>query len=375
MYQHLLVPVDDSELSVANVGEAVRLARSFAVPARVTFFHATPDYGASVEGSRAKAHMQDRLHRAPLFSEGTTVRVPELTPEEFRERILGSSRALLAKACAAANAAQVSFDTHSAVSDDPAEAIVKAAKDTGCDLIVMASHGRTGLRALLSPSIATKVMRHAGVPVLITRTQGTDAQVEASKAIALIQDEHRSLAAVIYGMKRRIGEARDGTAGLDRDFFGRLVTYVEDYPEKRHHPKEEESLHRLLRDRGDEGRELMHRIEAQHLQEYRLAAALHDAWQACGQGASGVDPHLLQLEQALDALAAHVWEHMRLEEETLLPLAQRVLRPDDWKEVAEAFEGNRDLGFGEWTDDDFRHHFASVANAAKLPRAEVSKGD
>ena len=97
MYQHLLVPIDDSELSVANVGEAVRLAGSFTTPAKITFFHATPDYGASVEGSRAKASMQDRLHRVPLFSEGTAIRVPELTPEEFRERVIGSSRALLAR--------------------------------------------------------------------------------------------------------------------------------------------------------------------------------------------------------------------------------------------------------------------------------------
>lgn len=375
MYQHLLVPVDDSELSVANVGEAVRLARSFAVPAKVTFFHATPDYGASVEGSRAKAQLQDRLRRAPLFAEGTTIRVPELSAEEFRDRVLGSSRALLAKACAAAAAAQVAFDTHSSVSDDPADAIVRAAKETGCHLIVMASHGRTGLRALLSPSIATKVTRHAGVPVLVTRTEGTDAQVEASRAIALIQDEHRSIAAVIYAMKRRAAEARDGIAGLDHEFFGRLVAYAQEFPEKRHHAKEEESLHRLLRDRGGEGRELMHRLEAQHLAEYKLAAALRRAWEACGQGAGGVDPAVARLVEAVEALAAHVWEHMALEEESLLPLAKQVLRPDDWQEVVEAFEGDGDSDFGQLNEADLRNLFTSVANAARLPQAELRKGD
>jgi hemerythrin-like domain-containing protein len=211
------------------------------------------------------------------------------------------------------------------------------------------------------------------VPVLVTRTQGTDAHVEASRAIALIQDEHRSLAAVIYGMKRRVAEAKAGAAGLDHDFFGRLVGYIHDYPEKRHHPKEEESLHRLLRERGDAGRELMHQVEAQHLQEYRLASALHEAWTASGAGASGVDPKLAALDAAVEAFAAHVWEHMRLEEETLLPLAMQVLKPDDWKEIAETFEGNRDPGFGEWTEADFRHHFTSVANEAKLPQAALGK--
>jgi len=79
MYKHLLVPVDESELSIANVGEAVKLARSFATPAKVTFFHATADYAASGEGSRAKAHMEDKLHRAPLFAEGSGLTVREMT--------------------------------------------------------------------------------------------------------------------------------------------------------------------------------------------------------------------------------------------------------------------------------------------------------
>lgn len=374
MYKHLLVPVDESELSIANVGEAVKLARSFSAPAKVTFFHATGDYAASGEGSRAKARMQDKLHRVPLFSEGSGLTVREMSPDEFRERVLGQSRALLAKACAAAAAAQVAYDTHSSISDQPAEAIVKAAKDCGCDLIVMASHGHSGLRALLSPSVSTKVIRQAGVPVLVTRTESTDAQVEGSRAIALIQDEHRSLAAVIYGMKHRAAEARSGATGLDHEGFGRLMKYLHDFPEQRHHPKEEQSLHRLLREHGDRGRELMHTLEAQHLKEYELSAALHKAWAACGAGASGVDPQLAALEQAVESLAGHVWEHMRLEEESLLPLALQVLTPDDWKEVAETFEGNRDPGFGDWSEEDFRHYFTSVANTARLPEAAVGGG-
>lgn len=374
MYQHLLVPVDDSELSVANVGVAVQLARSFVAPARVTFFHATPDYGASVEGGRARAQLRDPLRRVPLLAEGTSLGVPGLSADAYRERVLGSSKALLAKACAAAAAAQVAFDTHTIISDEPAEAIVRAARDTGCDLIVMASHGRTGLRALLTPSIASRVMRHAGVPVLVTRTEGTDAQVEASRAIALIQDEHRALAAVLYALKYRIDEARAGQAGIDRDFVGRLVAYIATYPEKRHHPKEEESLHRLLRERGDQGRELMHRLEAQHLDEYRLADALRQAWDGCVAGAAGVDPDLARLHEAAEALGQHLWEHMRVEEEQLLPLAMQVLGPADWQEVADAFDSDRGAGIGDWTEADFQRLFTGMANDARLPQADVRGG-
>ena len=371
MYKHLLVPVDESDLSVANVGEAVKLARSFAAPAWVTFFHATADYGASDEGSRARAQMRDPLHRAPIFSEGTAARVPELTPAQYRDRLIGSSRALLAKACAAAAAAGVAWDTHSVTSDQPAEAIVQAVGDCGCDLIVMASHGRSGLRALLSPSVATRVMRQAGVPVLITRAEGADTQIEASRAIATIQDEHRSLAAVLYAMRRRVNEAVAGAGALDHEFFGRLVGYVRNFPERRHHVKEEEGLHSLLRKRSDEGRELIHQLEAQHLVEYRLADELQQAWSVCPAAATGADPRLAALQQAVEALAAHVWPHMALEEESLLPLALRVLNREDWRQVAEVFESNGDPGFGEWSEGEFRSYFTSVANQAQLRRAPL----
>jgi nucleotide-binding universal stress UspA family protein/hemerythrin-like domain-containing protein len=371
MFKHLLVPVDGSDLSVINVGEAVKLARSFDPPLRLTFFHALADYAASDSGLRVQGLQQDRLQRAPVFAEGLSVAAAVLNDEEFHQRELGESRALLAKACAAAAAAQVPHDTHSAVSDHAAEAIVKAAADCGCDGIVMASHGRSGLGALLTPSVATKVMRLARLPLLITRSMANDTQVEASRATALILDEHRSLAAVLQGLRRRIDDARSGAERLDRGVVGALLRYIHDYPEQRHHPKEESSLHRLLRQRGDRGRDLLHQLEAQHLHEYQLAAELQLACDACPDRASGDDPALLRLDAAAAALASHVWQHMRLEEHELLPLALEVLTPGDWREVADVFTGNQDPGFGEWSEADFRRHFTQAANSAPLPQAQT----
>jgi len=371
MFKHLLVPVDGSDLSVINVGEAVKLARSFDPPLKLTFFHALADYAASDEGVRAREMRQDRLHRVPVFAEGLSVSVTALNDEEYHRRELGDSRALLAKACAAAAAAQVPHDTHSAVSDRAADAIAKAAADCGCDGIVMASHGRSGLGALLTPSVATKVMRLTRLPLLITRSMATDTQLEASRASALIMDEHRSLAAVLQGLRRRIDDARSGTERLDREVVGALLRYVHDYPEQRHHPKEEASLHRLLRQRGERGRDLLHELEAQHLQEYRLAAELQAAYDDCPDRASGDDPALLRLDAAMAALASHVWDHMRREEQELLPLALEVLTPADWYEVADVFAGNQDPGFGEWSEADFKRHFTQAANSTQLPQAQT----
>ena len=53
--------------------------------------------------------------------------------------------------------------------DRPYETIIAVAKDRGCDLIVMASHGRSGLAAVLLGSVTTKVLTHTATPVLVCR--------------------------------------------------------------------------------------------------------------------------------------------------------------------------------------------------------------
>src|SRR4249920_3951232 len=81
MYRHLLVPIDDSALSVETVRQAVMFAGTLG--AKVTFFHANADYGAT--------------------SDGAIERV--LSPSDFDEHAAGKARGLLAKAEAVARAA------------------------------------------------------------------------------------------------------------------------------------------------------------------------------------------------------------------------------------------------------------------------------
>jgi len=371
MFRHFLVPLDDSDLSTHNVTEALKLARSLGAAVKLTFFHACADFDASAEGADVRAGALDALGRFPLFAEGGTPPSRPLNTGEVRERMLGDSRAILAKACSAAVAAGVKHDTRSVVSDRPAQAIVQAARDCGCDLIVMASHGPGGLRAVLSPSLTVKVMRTAGLPLFVTRVESADPQLQASHACALIQGEHRSLAAVVHAMKRSLQGLGGAAAAADAAGFGELLRYVHDYPEKLHHPKEEQSLHRLLRARSGRAEALLSSLEAQHQQEYRHVAALQHAWDDFLRR-TGDEPALACLQAAFGVFERHVWEHLRLEEHELMPLAIDVLTEDDWLEIGEAFEGRQDPGYGEWSDEDFRRHFTRLANAMKLPEAAAS---
>jgi len=122
VYRHMLVPIDGTDLSVEVVGNAVALARPLG--ARITFFHASEDHAASLRGEADAVRLTSR--------------------ENFDYAFSGRPRELLAKAEAAARAFGVSCTSLHAVSDKPAQAIVGAAREAGCDLIFMASHGGRG---------------------------------------------------------------------------------------------------------------------------------------------------------------------------------------------------------------------------------------
>src|SRR6478735_7766098 len=111
MYKHLLVPLDDTPLSTAHVTSAIELAK--AMGARITFFHANPDWSSSGEGAL----------------------VMVVNPALFAKVAPGETNTVLMKATAAAQAAGVACAAVARTSDHPGDAIVRAAQDLGCDLV------------------------------------------------------------------------------------------------------------------------------------------------------------------------------------------------------------------------------------------------
>ncbi|MBI4989141.1 MAG: universal stress protein [Rhodocyclales bacterium] len=147
MFKHILVPTDGSALSTDTVKKAVDFARE--TGARVTFFYSKPDY--------------------PVAFYGEGALIDPTTPEKFAEMAEKQSQEILAAAQKLAAAAGVPCTVAATTSDVPYEAIIKAAAESGCDLIFMASHGRRGLSGLLLGSETQKVLTHSKVPVLVYR--------------------------------------------------------------------------------------------------------------------------------------------------------------------------------------------------------------
>ena len=145
MFKHILIPTDGSKRSEKAVRKGIRLAQS--MKARVTAFHAIPKFYASDV-------MMDLLST----SRGN-----------YAAAALAYAKERLRFVQVAAQAFDVRCDARHATTDDPAGAIIEAAKASGCDLILMASHGRRGLGALLLGSETQKVLAHSTIPVLVYR--------------------------------------------------------------------------------------------------------------------------------------------------------------------------------------------------------------
>ena len=146
-YQHLLVPSDGSHLSAKALAQAIALARSLG--AKLTLLHVQPPLPVPLIG------MGDMLDPATVASLTTTA-------AQESERILKEATDQAAREGMAIAGEIVKQDL-------TYRAIVEAAKRHGCDLIVMASHGRKGLTGLLLGSETQRVLLHASVPVLVVR--------------------------------------------------------------------------------------------------------------------------------------------------------------------------------------------------------------
>ncbi len=150
MYSNILLSTDGSELSTKGVKEGLTLAK--ALNARATVITVTEpitiDYGSGFTSGWVPT--QEDVDRYVQAS------------REFAEKLLSDVQAL-------ASQIGVEVDVVYVPNAYPANAIIDTAQAKGCDLIVMASHGRRGLRKLFLGSQTSEVLAEATIPVLIVR--------------------------------------------------------------------------------------------------------------------------------------------------------------------------------------------------------------
>ena len=147
MYKHILIATDGSERSHRAVADGVALAaalgaRVTAVTAVIPLYTTDPKPVADIPGSA----------------------------DFVREYLHGQANDILAAAENIAADQGMTCDAVCVNHDHPFQAIIETADARGCDLIVMASHGRRGVAALILGSETTKVLTHSHIPVLVHRS-------------------------------------------------------------------------------------------------------------------------------------------------------------------------------------------------------------
>jgi nucleotide-binding universal stress UspA family protein len=147
MFRRLLVPTDGSAPSARAIRQAVRLARE--QHAEIVGFYAGPPWTLPMYG--------EYLPPEALSQQDHARAVKDAAQRYFRE------------IRSAAASAGVRARCYHVTGEHPHEEIVKAARANGCDLIVIASHGRRGLSRVLLGSETSKVLAHAAIPVMVCR--------------------------------------------------------------------------------------------------------------------------------------------------------------------------------------------------------------
>ena len=147
MYKHILVATDGSKLSSKAVAHAIDLAQ--ALGAKLTAFYASPDYPL------------------PAYADGVVYE--PVSRKEYAALCKKEADKILNPVKMKAESAGLEFTAMHAISPSPWEAILAAARKQKCEAIVMASHGRRGVSALLLGSETQKVLTHSKLPVIVVR--------------------------------------------------------------------------------------------------------------------------------------------------------------------------------------------------------------
>ena len=145
MYKHVLIPTDGSDLSTKAEAAGLTLAR--ALDAKVTALTVTP----------------------PFQFIGTEPMMLVATEPEYEKAQAERAEKTLERVKTTAAAIGVPVETLRVIDLHPFEAIIATAKERGCDLVFMASHGRRGMAGLILGSETTKVLTHSKLPVLVYR--------------------------------------------------------------------------------------------------------------------------------------------------------------------------------------------------------------
>jgi hemerythrin-like domain-containing protein len=182
--------------------------------------------------------------------------------------------------------------------------------------------------------------------------------------LQIIRDEHAAVTAVLRSLAMMLERGPGDAPERFFDVLRAMLFYIDEFPERLHHPKESDLLFPRLARAAPELMPVIRRLESDHmLGEGRVRELQHMllAWELIGESRRAA------FAGAAQAYSGFYLEHMRTEETTLLPAAQKVLSADDWAELDAAFQKDRDPLAGGARDPCYDRLFTRIVLTAPAP--------
>lgn len=184
------------------------------------------------------------------------------------------------------------------------------------------------------------------------------------KAIEVIREEHRALAAVLHGLVFLVRETRERGTPPNFPVLSAMLYYIDAFPERFHHPKEDRYLFPLLRARAPSSAPLLDALQSEH---HAGEAKMRELMQALTRYREGGPAEFAPFAKAVDAYAVSQRDHIRREEREVLPLAERHLTSDDWASIDAAFCGHTDPLLGATPQTSWDKLLSRIVNLAPPP--------
>lgn len=181
------------------------------------------------------------------------------------------------------------------------------------------------------------------------------------RVVNRIKAEHALLARIIAAMQAWVVQCREPGSTADFDLFAAMLRYVEEVPDRVHHPQEDAVLFPAVANVVG-AREIIAELEREHALGGAMLKVLREAYEAV----RAASPNALnRLSTAVDEFSEFYWAHMRKEEQSLLPLAEACLTPSQWEGIEKAFVAVNDPLFGSELSVSYRRLYDYIA--ARMP--------
>jgi len=143
-----------------------------------------------------------------------------------------------------------------------------------------------------------------------------------------------------------------------------MLYYLDTFAERVHHPKEDQYLFDALKRRGAGADALIAELEKEHASGEQELRKLEQDLVRYEEGGEKEFP---AFAREIERFVAGYWDHMRKEEERVFPLAEKLLKEEDWASIDRAFEQNRDPLAAERETRDFQKLFTRIVDLAPPP--------